>query len=303
MSAAEQLDYAQTTQYVATPTWIVKAVGVKAGSKLCWQVLKSFDFRRKNVVWPSRKTVAEAMGVSDRAVTDYLAELSAAGMIVRRRRYLHHDRSGNWSFAQDDEFTTRTTDEITLAWDGPLNVHLEVVPPIAAPLPYIAEAEDNDLDAADSPVATEGAWKESSRGAWKESSSEVHQVLSNETPKPPLMVSVTSVDSIQGNSVPPEPPCEKTQQLQTKRARGENPRALGTSPRQSDEPVVREAERKLAAIVEREHIAATVAGLQRMRPHYDSDHDYREYLDCERSQGRISDQAYEAALSKIEVNA
>lgn len=309
MSAAEQLDYAQTTTYTATPKWIIEDGGVSFGAKACWAVLKGHDFSLKNVAFPSRKTVAEKLGVSTRTVTTYLRELKDAGMIVSRHRYVHNDDSGLWSFTQDADHKRRISDHFTLAWDGPLNSHLAIVPPIEVPLPYIVEVEiedDDDLDAvedsvpADCPAATEGVGKPASSPPWKEASTELNQSLSNETPNPPLTVSATSVESTQG-AAPPGTPRVIHQQLQTKRARGENPRALGESKRQKDAVVVLAEKRRLDEIAKRERNAAAVESLRSMRPLFDSDCEYREYLVSQRSQGYIDDAEFDAAVAELAV--
>lgn len=95
------------TPYAQLPVWIIRGgKDVSNGAFRLYAVLKSYTRNGQNTAFPSQKTIADDIGVSERQVYTYMRQLEAVGALQFELRV-----KDNGSRAKHYEYT--------LAWDEP----------------------------------------------------------------------------------------------------------------------------------------------------------------------------------------
>ena len=72
--------------FVVVPDWIVMNKKLSHGAVRLWSVLGTYADRRTKECWPGRKRLATDLGCSVRMITNYLADLRAAGALEITQR-------------------------------------------------------------------------------------------------------------------------------------------------------------------------------------------------------------------------
>lgn len=99
------------TAYAMIPVWMIRGgKGVTHGALRLYAAIKSYTKNGQNVAWPSQKTLAEDMGVSERQVRTMMHQLEDCGGVrVELRRNDDGTRGRNYVY--------------TLAWERPFAKH------------------------------------------------------------------------------------------------------------------------------------------------------------------------------------